>query len=98
LLVQWEVTDRQAVLEALAALGPHTRKIIGVILSQVATGWYRLFNNGGYAGYSESAPTLVPAADQKFAPSLAPVSNVVATGGPTGSGNVRVKSAGFRLD
>ena len=96
LIVEWEATERQAVLEALAALGAHTRKIIGVVLSKVASDWYRLFDSGRYPTYSEHVSEIVPAADRSVARPLAPVSNVIAASGL--NGNTRARSVGFRLD
>ena len=97
LLVQWEATDRQAVLEILAALGTHTRKIVGVVLNKVAMDWYRLFDSGRYSSYSENANRkMVASADRSVARSLVPVPNVVETGVP--SGNARARTGGFRLD
>jgi hypothetical protein len=102
LLVQWEATDRQAVLEILAALGAHSRKIVGVVLNKVAMDWYRLFDSGRYSSYSESAPEIVSAPDRTVAPPLVPVPmplpmpNVVEPAAP--HGNARTSSVGFRLD
>jgi capsular exopolysaccharide synthesis family protein len=96
LIVQWEATDRQAVLESLAALGAHTRKIVGVVLNKVATDWYRLFDSGRYAAYSENAPGIVPAPDLNVARSFVPAPNAVETA--VAPRNARAKSVGFRLD
>ena len=51
LIVEWNRTERQAVIEALDALGQDARKIAGVVLNKVAMGWYRLFSDSRYVGY-----------------------------------------------
>jgi succinoglycan biosynthesis transport protein ExoP len=51
LIVEWNRTERQAVIEALDALGPDARKIAGVVLNKVAMGWYRLFSDSRYVSY-----------------------------------------------
>ena len=112
LLVQWEATDRQAVLEILAALGTHTRKIVGVVLNKVAMDWYRLFDSGRYSSYSESASyseSVLEIASPPVrsvalplvpvpepVPMPMPMPNVVETAVP--HGNARAKTVGFRLD
>jgi succinoglycan biosynthesis transport protein ExoP len=48
LVVGWERTDRQAVLEAVASLGEHARKIAGVVLNKVAPAWYRQLDGSRY--------------------------------------------------
>jgi polysaccharide biosynthesis transport protein len=51
LIVEWERTEREAVLEALATLGPQRRKVTGVVLNKASTLWYRLFDCGQYLRY-----------------------------------------------
>jgi capsular exopolysaccharide synthesis family protein len=48
LVVAWERTDREAVLEAVAALGQQARKIVGVVLNKVAPAWYRQLDGSRY--------------------------------------------------
>jgi uncharacterized protein involved in exopolysaccharide biosynthesis/Mrp family chromosome partitioning ATPase len=48
LLVEWDRTARQAVAEALDALGVDARKLAGVVLNKVSLGWCHLFDYGGY--------------------------------------------------
>lgn len=51
LIVEWEKTDRQAVAEALDALGPHIQKVAGVILNKVSMDWYKFPDNHRYLQY-----------------------------------------------
>jgi succinoglycan biosynthesis transport protein ExoP len=52
LIVEWERTERPAVLEALAMLGENKEKVAGVVLNKVSTYWYQLFDYGRYPGYA----------------------------------------------
>jgi capsular exopolysaccharide synthesis family protein len=51
LLVEWDRTERQAVVEALDLLDAHRRKLVGVVLNKVSLDWCRLFDYGGYRNY-----------------------------------------------
>lgn len=51
LIVEWERTERAAVLEALAMLGAQKRKLAGVVLNKASPHWYRLFDCGQYLRY-----------------------------------------------
>jgi uncharacterized protein involved in exopolysaccharide biosynthesis/Mrp family chromosome partitioning ATPase len=95
LLVRWNKTDRQAVTEALATLGEHTRKIVGAVLNMVPADWYQLFDNGRYRNYyaetslvPEAQPVIVPAA-------LAPAPIKAASRDPAAPR--QAASTGFRL-
>jgi polysaccharide biosynthesis transport protein len=56
LIVEWERTDRQAVVEALNLLGRDVAKIAGAVLNKVPPRWYRFFDNGSYFNvYSQEA-------------------------------------------
>jgi capsular exopolysaccharide synthesis family protein len=96
LLIRWEKTDREAVTEALATLGAHARRILGVVLSMVPVDWYRLFDNGRYRNYyadAASAASEIRAVGAITAP--APISINVASREPEAAR--RAKSTGFRL-
>jgi Mrp family chromosome partitioning ATPase len=51
LIVEWERTEREAVLEALSMLGENRQKVAGVVLNKVSAYWYRLFDYGQYPTY-----------------------------------------------
>jgi Mrp family chromosome partitioning ATPase len=51
LIVEWERTERQAVLEALAMLGENKEKVAGAVLNKVSSYWYQLFDYGRYPSY-----------------------------------------------
>lgn len=51
LIVEWERTDRAAVIDALGMLGDNRDKIAGVVLNKVSGYWYQLFDYGRYPGY-----------------------------------------------
>ena len=63
MIVEWERTEREAVLEALATLGPQKRKVTGVVLNKASSLWYRLFDCGQYLRYYSlgNMPPAVPA-------------------------------------
>jgi succinoglycan biosynthesis transport protein ExoP len=52
LIVEWERTERPAVLQALAMLGENKDKVAGVVLNKVSMYWYQLFDYGQYPGYA----------------------------------------------
>ncbi|MEA2936172.1 MAG: polysaccharide biosynthesis transport protein, partial [Variibacter sp.] len=62
LLVEWERTERAAVLEALAMLGPLKQKVAGVVLNKASPQWYRLFDCGRYIRYYAAPPIQEPLA------------------------------------
>jgi succinoglycan biosynthesis transport protein ExoP len=51
LIVEWERTEREAVLEALTMLGENKQKVAGVVLNKVSSYWYQLFDYGRYPSY-----------------------------------------------
>ena len=55
LVVEWDRTERRAVLEAVDMLGGDAGKLAGVVLNKVALGWYRLFGDSRYMNYFEYA-------------------------------------------
>jgi polysaccharide biosynthesis transport protein len=61
LIVEWERTDRAAVLEALRMIGPHKHKLAGVILNKASPRWYRLFDCGRYLQHYSAARLQAPA-------------------------------------
>jgi succinoglycan biosynthesis transport protein ExoP len=60
LMVEWERTDRAAVLEALAMLGPLKQKVAGVVLNKASPQWYRLFDCGRYIRHYPAPPVKHP--------------------------------------
>ena len=62
LIVQWERTERAAVLEALRMIGPDKQKIAGIILNNASPRWYRLFDCGRYLQYYGVPQLSAPAA------------------------------------
>jgi Mrp family chromosome partitioning ATPase len=52
LVVEWDRTERQAIMEARDMLGPDAKKIIGAVLNKASPSWSRLFNYGGYVKYA----------------------------------------------
>jgi succinoglycan biosynthesis transport protein ExoP len=48
LLVEWDRTVRQAVVDALDTLDANTRRITGVVLNKASVAWCRMFDYGGY--------------------------------------------------
>jgi capsular exopolysaccharide synthesis family protein len=55
LVVEWDRTERRAVLEAVDMLGADAGKLAGVVLNKVAIGWYRLFGDSRYMKYFDYA-------------------------------------------
>jgi capsular exopolysaccharide synthesis family protein len=51
LIVEWERTEREAVIEALGMLGENKEKVAGVVLNKVSSYWYQLFDYGRYPSY-----------------------------------------------
>lgn len=62
LMVEWERTERAAVLDALAILGQHKSKLTGVVLNKASPRWYRLFDCGRYLRYYSAGIAPIPAA------------------------------------
>jgi MinD-like ATPase involved in chromosome partitioning or flagellar assembly len=61
IIAEWNRTDRNAVLDALAMLEHHGAKVAGVVLNKVALNWYSLFARGKYpsARYYTVCPALI---------------------------------------
>ena len=58
MIVEWQRTEQQAVLDALAKLGENKQKVLGVVLNKVPKYWCQLFDYGrypNYFSYAESA-------------------------------------------
>ena len=51
LIVEWERTEREAVIEALGMLGENRHKVAGAVLNKVSSYWYQLFDYGSYPSY-----------------------------------------------
>jgi capsular exopolysaccharide synthesis family protein len=60
LIVEWERTERQAVLDALNLLGADSGRIAGVVLNKVAMRWYRFFDRGRYLYAYDQYMTVAP--------------------------------------
>ena len=61
LIVEWERTDRQAVIQALELLGDTGEKIAGAVLNKVAMPWHRFFDNGMYFNVYNQPANIQPA-------------------------------------
>jgi succinoglycan biosynthesis transport protein ExoP len=61
LIVEWERTDGQAVIQALELLGETGEKIVGAVLNKVAMPWHRFFDNGMYFNVYNQPATIQPA-------------------------------------
>jgi len=61
MIAEWDRTDRAAVSDALAMLGPHESDVAGVVLNKASLRWYRLFAQGNYqpGQYSTGSDALV---------------------------------------
>jgi succinoglycan biosynthesis transport protein ExoP len=58
MIVEWQRTERQAVLDALAKLGENKQKVAGIVLNKVPNYWCQIFDYGRYPdyfAYAESA-------------------------------------------
>ena len=61
LIVEWERTDGQAVIQALDLLGDSGEKIVGAVLNKVAMPWHRFFDNGMYFNVYNQSASIQPA-------------------------------------
>jgi polysaccharide biosynthesis transport protein len=67
LMVEWERTERAAVLEALAMLGPYKQKLAGVVLNKASPQWYRVFDCGRFIRHYSPPPIKSTAATTRSA-------------------------------
>jgi succinoglycan biosynthesis transport protein ExoP len=67
LIVEWERSERSAVMEAIAFLGTLKQKIAGVVLNKVSPQWYRLFDGGRYIRDYAAATVKEPIATKTAA-------------------------------
>jgi succinoglycan biosynthesis transport protein ExoP len=76
MVVEWGVTERDSIRDALAMLGRHRGKLAGIVLNKAPSRWCRIFDRGRYLRYyarpAEAAPGRQAAPPALPAPAMSP--------------------------